>query len=544
VILTQGSRDAPDRQRTLRAAIEWSYDLLAPVERTLFSSLAVFAGSFPLGAVTAIASGMVEAQNETADELASGILDSVSALIDQALLQPQNVADDAPRFSMLLTIRDFAVDQLAQSSAAAEMQRRHAMWFLDLAEQAESELVGPDAGVWLARLEQDHDNLRTALATFFEAGDPEGGLRLAAALWRFWWLHGHLSEGRSLLDRALEHGSHAPVAIRAKATDGAGGLASAQGDHERAAALHTAALDLWRSVGDRAGMANALINLGLVADERGDPKRAEHYLREALDLARAAGNRRGVAVALANLGQAALSRQDHEHAAEFLAESAHVFAELGDVPSRAAILANLGVLAFLTGDYVHAATLHETALASMRELSDRQGEADELLNLGHAVQQRGDLVRAGLLFDEALIAFRQLGDRSGHAFALIHLGRLAQVQGDAVSAEAHLRAGFAIGEEMGDRVAAVEAMEGLAMVACSQGNVAHCARLLGASSATRERIGVPLPAVHGPAIDRCVAEARRVLGSPEFAIVLGEGRAYAAADLDDASENGLAALAG
>ncbi len=543
-VLTQGSRDAPDRQRTLRAAIAWSYDLLDPSERTLFSRLAVFAGSFSLGAVTAIASESVEAQNECADEHASGILDSVSALIDQALVQRQTAVDDAPRFSMLLTIRDFAADQLAESGAAAEILRRHAMWFLDLAERSEPELVGPDAGAWLARLEQDHDNLRAAFVTFFEAGDPEGALRLASTLWRFWWLHGHLSEGRSHLDRALDHGFHAPAAMRAKAFDGAGGLASAQGDLGRAATLHAAALDLWRSVGDRAGMANALINLGLVADERGDPERAERYLREALVLARAAGNRRGVAVALANLGQAAMSRQDHEHAAAFLAESAHVFAELGDVPSRAAILANLGVLAFLTGDYVHAETLHETALASMRELSDRQGEADELLNLGHAVQQRGDLVRAGHLFDEALNAFRQIGDRSGQAFALIHLGRLARVRGDNTACDTNLRAGLAIGQEIGDQVAVVEALEGLAMLACGQDNAARCARLLGASSGIRERTSVPLPAVHQPAIDWCVAEARRVLGSAEFATALGEGRVYVAAHLGDASENGLAALAG
>ena len=541
--LTVGLRDVPDRQRTLRAAIDWSFGLLDEATQALFMRLAVFPGSFNLNAATAIGAENLEREADAATGTDSDTLDLITRLVEQSLLQRTAETEDGPRFSLLATMRDFATERLAASGALESTRLRHANWFLATAEQAEPELVGANAATWLDHLELDHDNLRAALTTFAESDHPELALRLAGALWRFWWLHGHLTEGRSLLEWALAQGSLAHPAMRAKAFDGAGALAAAQGDLPSAVARHSAALDLWRALGDRQGIVNALTHLGLVADERGDPERAAAYLHEALPLARATGNRRSVAVVLANLGQVAMTRLEHDRATTYLAESSALFSNLGDRQSQAAILANLGVLAFHMGDFLRAESCHETALTLLRALADPQGEADELLNLAHTVQQQGDLERAAHLLAEALEQFTRLGDRSGQAFACNHLGRLAHLQGNHAEAEARLQDGFTLGQEIGDHVAAVEAMEGLAAIACACGDTLRCARLLGASSGTRERLGVPLPPVHRAALDGCITEAQRALGTAAFAIALGEGRAYAVGQLENASVRDLVALA-
>jgi predicted ATPase/DNA-binding SARP family transcriptional activator len=525
-MLTGGPQDAPVRQQTLRAAIGWSHDLLAPAEQTLFARLAVFAGGFTVQAAEAIGRVRGEATLHP-----NSVLDLVSSLAEQSLLRRAAGTDDDPRFTMLETIREYALERLAASGDAAAVQARHAAFFLDLAEQAAPELTGADSAVWMNRLDAEHDNLRATLATLSQNGNPLGELRLAGALWRFWWLRGHLGEGRAHLERALEEGSFAPGDVRANAWDGAGTLAAAQGDLDRAAAWHSEALRLWRDAGDHAGMVRALTNLGLAADEQGDPRRATALLQEALVLARETADRRGIAVVLANLGQVALTLEDHERAAPCFAESAAIFRELGDRRDEAAILANLGVLALLLGDFGRAATCHEEALALLRGLGDRQGEADELLNLGHAVQRQGDLERAAALFAEARARFEQLGDRGGNAFALIHLGKLAGLQRDADEAEELLKQGLALGEEIDDRVAIVEALEGLAMVACARGEALRCGRLIGAAEGLREAIGVPLPRIHQADVHRCLTAARRALGDAACAAARTSGRELIAASM-------------
>ena len=431
-----------------------------------------------------------------------------------------------PRFSMLETIREYAAERLALSDEARAVQSRHAAYFLAIAEEAEPELTGPDASLWLCRLEDEHANLRATLAHLSQRGDPTVALRLAGSLWRFWWLHGHLGEGRTWLERTLAAGASAPAATRARALDGAGALTAAQGDLDLAAARHAEALQLWREIGDQRGMISSLTNLGLIADEQGDARRATGFLEHALRLARANEDRRGEAVALANLGQVALTLLDYEHAVSYLSQSATLFNDLSDQRSQAAVLANLGVLEFLIGDYARATRCHEEALTLLRDLGDLQGEADEILNLGHAVQQAEDLERAETLFREALDRYEQLGDRSGKAFALIHLGRLAQLGGDA-GAESLLLQGFALGQETGNQIATVEAVEGLATVARARGAALSCARLIGFVDALRDSSGVLRPAVHQIEYDRCLTEARLALGEAAFIAAHERGRAFA-----------------
>ena len=532
-VLTGGPRDAPDRQQTLRATIAWSHDLLNPEEQVLFARLSVFAGGCTLEAIETLHGGKDPAAStglwtSSPDRLAvttgHSVFDLVASLIDQSLLRQTEGTVGAPRLSMLETIREYAREQLEASGEAQAVRRRHAALFLALAEAAAPELTGPDQAIWLDRLESEHDNLRRALTTFQEVGDAASQLRLAGALWRFWWHRGFLSEGRRWLERALTDAAGAASPIRATALDGAGALAEAQGDLATAIVHHEAALALWREIGDRRGVARSLTDLGIVADKMGDPERATQLYEDALVLAREEDDRPRIAACLANLGFVSLDQGNHQRAAACFKESLGLFRDLEDQRNLTYVLGGLGGLAFLEGDYHGAAAIQEEVLRHLRELGDRQGIADTLADLGHAVQRQGDLDRAWEIYSEGLDLYRELADPSGAAFVLTHLGRLAHLRGDAARAEDLLRASLQAGWQLGEKATVTEAIEGLAGVACDRGEAVQCARLLGMAEALRETTGIPLPAIHEPEIERYVKTARDALGEATFAAARGEGR--------------------
>jgi predicted ATPase/DNA-binding SARP family transcriptional activator len=538
-VLTGGPRDAPARQRTLRATIAWSHDLLTEDEQDLFAQLSVFAGGFTLEAVAAVAGEGDGVTGWQGDRVTASLsprhlvtaspltLDLVAALVDQSLVRQEERADGMSRLRMLETIREYARERLEFNGEGGAVRQRHADLFRSLAEAAAPELSGPEQALWLDRLEREHDNLRQALRYFHESEDASGELALAAALWRFWWQRGELSEGRFWLEQAIAGNDDAEKAMLADAHDGAGALAEAQGDLPAAAVHHEAALSIRREIGDRRGEARALTDFGIIADKMGDPQRATRLFADALALARAEDDRPRMAACLANLGFVALDQSDHQRAAAAFQESLALFRELEDPRNLSYVLGGLGNLAFLAGDFDGAVAVQEESLRALRELGDRQGIADTLADLGHAVQRQGHLDRAEELHVEALHRYRELGDQSGVAFALIHLGRLSRLRGDGARAEALLQESAQLSWQLGEKPFLTEAIEGLAEVACERGEAVWCARLLGAADALRETTGIPLPAVLEPDIARCVATARAALGEAGFAAARGEGRALA-----------------
>jgi predicted ATPase/DNA-binding SARP family transcriptional activator/TolA-binding protein len=547
-VLTGGPHDAPDRHRSLRATIAWSHDLLTPEEQDLFARLSVFAGGFTAEAVELLVDARrgthwsSATRDSSPSRLAPGgtpayrTLELVTSLVEQSLLRQTVTASGDARLSMLETIHEFARERLEFRGDADAARGRHAALFLAFAEQAEPELSGPDQAAWLDRLETEHDNLRRALTTFHESGEAGNGLRLAAALWRFWWRRGFFSEGRRWLERAIAEDDGAEPAVRATAHDGAGALAEAQGDLAAAAVHHQAALALRRELGDRRGEARSLADFGIIADKLGKPEQAKQLLMEALQIAREEEDVPRVAACLANLGFVALDQGELDAAAVAFRDSLALFRDLGDRRNVSYVLGGLGTLAFLQRDYGGAAAVQEEALRVLRQLGDPQGIADTVADLGHSVQRQGDVGRAQELYAEALHRYRELGDPGGAAFVLTHLGRLAREQGDVARATALLHESFQISHQIGEKPLLTEAVEGLAEVACASGDAALCARLLGAAEALREETGVPLPALHEPAIAWCVATARAALGDAGFAAARGEGRALA-------PEQALAALA-
>jgi predicted ATPase/DNA-binding XRE family transcriptional regulator len=502
-LLTGGPGELPQRQQTLRDAIAWSYDLLDFPIRALFRRLAVFAGGFTLDAADAIClcdetGGPVGAIADVA--FLAPVLDGVEALLEASLLRRDDLATDPtgegePRFRMLETIREFGLERLKTDGDEADARTSHAAWCLALAEQAEPMLVGMAQAVWLDRLAAEHDNLRGALGWGLTGGDRKRGLRLAAALWRFWWVRGHLSEGRSWLERVLVGESDGDQAARAAALYGLATLATVQGDLARAEEAATSAISLCRASGNELGLAKALVSLGSVASYRGQQDRAVDLFEEGLFLYRGLGVKVGV-------------------------------------PD---VLNELGILAYLRGEFGRAADYYEESLGLCRELGNEQAVALVLVNLGDARRRAGELERAEDHLVEALARTRLLGDGPGVAASLTGLGQIARLRGDVPRAADRFVEASALFRSVDDAFGMAECLEGLGRCALAGDDAASAARLFGAAEVLRDGAGAPLPAALRTELDQDLAAVRAALDSDAFALAWTTGRVRPLDEVDAAS---------
>jgi non-specific serine/threonine protein kinase len=360
-LLTVGGRTASPRQRTLKGMLDWSYELLSELERKLFGRLSVFAGGWNLEAAEAVSIG--------GDVEEDDVLDLLSLLVDKSMVAAEESEDSEIRYRMLDPVCQYGRKKLEESGEADVGQRRHAAFFLALAEEAELELRGPRQGVWLERLEKEHDNLRAALSWSLERKEPELALRLGGALGEFWHLRGHLSEGRRWLEAALAKGSEASLAsARANALARVGYIAWEQGDYEHSIALSEESLALSRKLEDKVGATTALYTLGWAAMFRNEVERASASIEEAITLQREMNDTVGVARSLLILGFVANSRRDHERAMALYEESQALAREAGD---GFAISLSLGVGALAAlglGDHQRTWALCEEGLKLSRQL--------------------------------------------------------------------------------------------------------------------------------------------------------------------------------
>jgi len=385
-VLSGGPPHLPERQRTLRGALDWSYDLLAADEQGLFGRLAVFAGGCTLEAAEAVCSAPGPSR--------ASVLDGLAVLTDNNLTRIEDAVDGTgegePRVGMLETLRAYGLERLEAAGEAAAVRGRHAAYYLALAEAADLELMGAGQATWLARLDADHDNMRAALDWAGERADDgdEMALQLAGALWRFWWIRGHLAEGRRWMEELLGR-SGGSAAVRARALNGGGNLAWGQGDYARATAWYEESLVFWRQVGDAAGIARALNNLGMVLHEQGDLGGAQARYEESLALHRQRRDldRWSIAATLNNLGRAVHEQGDRARAAALFAESLVLKQEIGDSAGTAATLGNLADVASADGDYLHAATLYRDSVALYNALGDHGGIAAGCEGMAHMAAQ-------------------------------------------------------------------------------------------------------------------------------------------------------------
>jgi predicted ATPase/class 3 adenylate cyclase len=397
-LLTGGARDLPDRQRTLRGAVAWSNDLLDPAARTLFARLSVFAGGTSLEAAEAVV--------DHDGSLGIDVLEGIEALVDESLIRPADSQDGEPRFRMLHVIREFGLERLAESGEMDGVRDAHLAYFASLAERAEPELIGSDSARWLDRIEREHDNVRVALRWAIDSGQLELGLTMAGRLWRFWHQRAHIGEGLAMLRELLGGaGPSAPTFGRAKAMNGAGGLAYWQNDFPAARAYYEEHLALVRAIGDTAGEAEALMNLAFMEaiDRRLDA--AFSLYEQSADLYRAAGDRRGEAAAVLGLGMSYSMTDQNERALEVLDEAVRIAEAAGDRYRSASARGVVARIHLAEGDLAGAAASAREALDLFAGAGDLSGTAMEVWDLAEIATREGRPRRA-LVLAAASLAIR------------------------------------------------------------------------------------------------------------------------------------------
>ncbi|WP_198664017.1 ATP-binding protein [Jiangella endophytica] len=485
-ILSGGSRTAPLRQQTIDAALDWSYQLLGAEEREFFEAVSTFSGGWTMSAAVAVFCA------EQTDACHERVLDLTGRLIDKSLILVDRDAAEA-RYSMFSVIRQYADRRLDDGGRRTAIEQRHLRHYVELAERAERKLGTDQQVATLNHLDIELDNLRVALGRAISRELGGESMRLAAALWRYFYLRGHYSEGRDWLESALRIARTAPditpdpvqPGALAGASRGAGYLAFLQCEYDVSAQRLEEALALYRRLGDTAGAALTLRHLGSIARERAD--------------------------------------YDVSH--ELHVESLNLYQQLGDKAGIAWARHYLGFMSWLRMDLDGARDYSEAALAYFQHAGDGEGITWSQLNLGVVALYSGDLDTAERLLHQSLGRAQRLGFREGVGWSLNQLGVVARRQGRLERAIHLLDESLAEQQELGDKWRAASVLEALASVAQEHENTAYAAFLLGAAAAVRDTIGTPVPLCERPDIEFTTTAVRKKLGERAFAHAWGAGQA-------------------
>ncbi len=445
-VLVGGSSTAPSRHRTLRAAVDWTYEGLSPQERLLFRRLAVFSGGFTLdAAIRVCADEKVEADH---------IMDLIGSLVNKSLVSADRHGART-RYRILETLRQYGVERLAARHEEDAARSRHLEWVVAFVEECEPRLWGADAEAALNELDDEFDNVRDGLRRAHHSGQAEVTLRVVATLVKFWRLRGYFVEARNWLEVALAACPDASP-VRGKALVGLASLVLSQAEYDAADRWLAEAVRTSETVGDEVGLAEALLLMGAREQLRGDLHAAGRLYDRSLAAWRRTGRLRGPSLSvdalLHNMGEIAYERGNLELAAERFRESIDASGELG-----------------VTVPLIH-----------------------PLTGLGHIARDRGDLRGARSLYDEALEVARRFGYRRGEAGSLQYLARVALAVGDKTEAGRLYREAMEVWSAISDRLGVTWCLEGLAAVDVASGCLERAAALLGAAENAREEIGSPL----------------------------------------------------
>jgi len=462
-LLTGGARDLPVRQQTLRGTVDWSYSLLDPAEQSLFRRLSVFIGGYTLEAVEAVC--------DTKGDLGVDVLDGMASMVDKSLTQQLEQPGAETRFLMLSTIREYALERLAESGEESATRRAHAAYYLVLAEDCGAELASRPE--WLERFDLEHHNFREALEFLIRTGDAEWGMRLGAALFHFWEMREHFAEGRALLGALLKLPGAARQKLRARVLFYAAVLTAAQGDLASAQKLQQESLDTSRELQDQRGVAVALNALGVTARDRGD-----------------------LATACSLFEQCVATWRD-----------------LGSPVDTARALSNLANVVKLQGDNARASALYDECVAIFRDAGDATGVAWTINYQGDLLRETADFAAARSCYEQSLSAFRKLGDGWGIASALCDLARLSAAQHSYQDAEHLYSESISMFRDLGHKRGIARVLECLAVSAAAQSRPEHSLRLAGAAAALRQRIGVPPIPAEQSRLERLLKPARDMLSN-------------------------------
>jgi len=461
-LLTGGSRAALPRQQTLRALIDWSYQLLSDDERLLFRRLAVFVGGWTLDAAEAVCG-----------EERSGfdVLDLMTHLVDKSLVNVEHSAGES-RYRRLETIRQYAREKLFETDKVASLRDAHLAYFAGLGERAERGLQGRAQKQWLARLEAEHDNLRGALEWSLKS-QPEVGLRIATALREFWDTHGHLTEARKWLGIFMDATKELPPRLlRVRALFAGALFSSRQGDLEGWKACQDEGLSLAESLEDARGIAEGLVSRGLFKEYfENDLEAAESYYHRALESGRKLNEKLLIGQLLGPLAGCALKRYEYARADEIYRESLSLFREAENTKEIAGAYGNLAEVALARRDYGSARASAEESLALYRELDDRHGIATALRTLSIASHNQGDVQQAHMAAEQGVTLFRQLGDRACLGLTLSVLARHVLGGDDAARAEKIVQEAMKVLHEIGEISGEIGSLDVAGHIALARGDL-------------------------------------------------------------------------
>jgi predicted ATPase/DNA-binding CsgD family transcriptional regulator len=496
-LLTAGRRTALPRQQTLRATIDWSYELLSVVERRLFQHLSVFAGGFSLEAVERISGGGGPGTGPGQETSSSVSLDVLGALVDKSLVVAEQDDGRTVRYRLLESLREYARECLDASEEAAAVDRRHALFFRDLVERAEPELNGDHQLTWFELVKHEYPNIRAALRWAIARGEAETALRIGGALGWFWEMGGHHTEGRRWLSEMLALPEAAPRTMpRARALSAAGFLTWVQGDFELARAVEDESLSIGRELGNQSHIGWALSCLGNIARSEADYGAAWRCYSESRDAYQQAGDRWGTALST------------------FL----------------------LGTIAYFRGEYARARELFEESLATGRAIGDRWTMASSLGDLGDVAYREGKLRLARALSEQSIAVAREMGMARVVAWRLFNLGRVALAQDELADARTYFHQSLSTLREPGDLTRIAVVLEGLAGLAARGNHPERAFRLVSAASAIRETIGAPRSPGDQADLERWLAPVRHYYDEQGRGALQAQGRAMT---LDQAIEYAL-----
>jgi DNA-binding CsgD family transcriptional regulator len=523
------------RQQTLRNTIAWSYSLLTADEQCFFRRLSVFVEGATLEAIEAVSTALGGEVGQ--------VLDGVASLLDKSLLRQSEQEGEEPRFTMLETIREYGLECLAASGELEITRRAHAVYYLALAQEAQPYLQGAEQTRWFARLEQERENLRTALSWLLERVRMEGqteegreqaerALRLCVALFPFWYNRGYLREAWTELSRALAMREGVDASLQARALYNTGFLLWDMDDLERVEALTEESLRLYRELGETVGVGRALTLLGAVAWRRSQYAAGRALDEEAAVLLQQVGDTWGRGRCLTDLARMATAQGEYDRAHALLEEGLALYQALGDKQRIGWVLCLLARVLFESqGDLTRAAALAEQSLALQREVGAKLFIPDPLRLLAEIRLAQGEQARARELAEESVATEEEVGNSVDLAITFMSLARVIACQGDHAAARALYQESFELLHKLGNKESIATCLEGLGAVVTAQGSVEApltgarwAAQLWGAAETLRQRIGTPLAPVYRTDYEQAVAAVRSALGEKAFAEAMAEGR--------------------
>jgi predicted ATPase/transcriptional regulator with XRE-family HTH domain/Tfp pilus assembly protein PilF len=516
--LSASARDVPPRHRSMRAVFDYSWSLLSRPEQEVLMKLSVFRGGFT---------------RDAAEQVAGASLLSLSTLVDKSLVWKSR----EKRFEIHELIRQYAYEQLGKAGEQEETCSRHFAFFLGLAEESRLKLHGTEQIQWLNRLEEDHDNLRAALAWSLryqgvsENPSPEQhkafreSFQLAGALYLFWWRRNHWSEGRAWLQRILDQPAEPAASFEFfRALNAATVLAVEQADHRSGLQLAGKSLALAEQLEDPSLLAYAHLALGSVFWKLKDYVCAQDHCKQALELFRRLGTRLATASALQTLGRIAMNQNQLDLAQVYLDECVEIFQEFGNTIEFNAALSDRGLLAYLRRDYSSARLYNERSLKLFQEAGNKAGIEMSLNRLGDLARCGNEYEEAARLYSEAMEVYRETGDKDEIASLLHNLGYVAKQRGDTHEALALFREALSMQVELDNRAGIAECLSGIAGIFAIHGDEERAGRLFGTAETLREAAGVVLWPANQIEYERSLACLRQSIGEDELAAAWEQGR--------------------